>query len=259
MVFPRLFSFPFHNSYLRTSILVRVWVDFCLNQEEFGMSRKIAVVVVLVMALAALPAPQAKALTLIDAQITLGCTSLSGNMHYDVNRDNTGEGREHHNLIVTDGAGTVLYEAEYHDGVPSTYNDTYNNTPYNIAPRYNPLYVVEISYAGNGYAEQTIYRSVQECEGLPGFIGEDMVPIPSTAVVGAVVSDTELYATPDLNSSIGLSLTAGKTVWVYGLDKSGQFYRIMLAGKFAWVPRGVMGPNYDAVWNGRPLPTDIVN
>ena len=48
------------------------------------------------------------------------------------------------------------------------------------------------------------------------------------------------------------------TLWVYGVDASGSYYKVMLAGKFFWVPVNAMGPNYDDVWNGTPLPTGAV-
>jgi len=89
------------------------------------------------------------------------------------------------------------------------------------------------------------------------------VEIPAGAVVGAFVSDTLLYAEPDLSSGIGLSIghTAAepKTAWVIGMDASGQFYQIAWACNYLWVPVSSIGPNYDEVWDGTPLPTDIVD
>jgi hypothetical protein len=89
--------------------------------------------------------------------------------------------------------------------------------------------------------------------------GPDMVPIPSTAVVGAFVATTPIYFAPQADAATTILMEAGKTAWVYGVDASGGFYKVMLAGKFFWVPVKTMGPNYDAVWNGKPLPTDVVS
>jgi len=94
---------------------------------------------------------------------------------------------------------------------------------------------------------------------LGGLPGPDMVPIPATAVVGAFVVSTPAYFAPRADAATSTILDAGKTVWVFGVDASGGFYKVVLAGKFFWVPVGTMGPNYDAVWQGRPLPTGVVS
>ncbi len=88
--------------------------------------------------------------------------------------------------------------------------------------------------------------------------GPDLVAIPDTAVVGAVVSTTPIYFAPESGAASVIFLEAGKTVWVFGVDASGDFYRVMLSGRFFWVPVKAMGPNFDAVWQGRPLPTGTV-
>lgn len=89
--------------------------------------------------------------------------------------------------------------------------------------------------------------------------GPDMVYIPDTAVVGSFVATTPVHYAPLSDAVSTTVMEAGKTAWVYGVDESGEFYKVMLAGKFFWVPVATMGPNYDSVWNGRPLPTVVVN
>jgi hypothetical protein len=83
-----------------------------------------------------------------------------------------------------------------------------------------------------------------------------LINIPSTAVVGAFVADTPIYWTP--GQATPYVLQAGKTAWVFGRDASGTYYKILWVCSFGWVPVSTMGPNYDQVWNGRPLPTDVV-
>jgi hypothetical protein len=95
--------------------------------------------------------------------------------------------------------------------------------------------------------------------GVTGKPGPDMVMIPDTAVVGAVVSTTPIYFAPRPGATSVTVLEAGKTIWVFGVDASGDFYKVMLSGQFFWVPVETMGPNNDAVWQGRPLPTGIVD
>lgn len=88
--------------------------------------------------------------------------------------------------------------------------------------------------------------------------GPDMVPIPDYAVVGQVLADTPVYARPAAGEATSIIITAGKTLWVFGVDSSGQFYQVMLSGRFFWLPVSAMGPNPDAVWNSKPLPTVVV-
>ena len=94
--------------------------------------------------------------------------------------------------------------------------------------------------------------------GNPG-PGSNMVTIPDSATGGMFTVDTSIYAAPSYDAVIpDVVMEAGKTVHVYGQDASGEFYQVMLAGNFFWVPQGTIGPNPDAVWQGRALPTLIV-
>jgi hypothetical protein len=88
--------------------------------------------------------------------------------------------------------------------------------------------------------------------------GPDLVDLPSGSVVGAFVTTTPAYFAPQANAATSTVLDAGKTLWVLGVDASGQFYKVVLAGKYFWVPVSSMGPNYDEVWQGTPLPTNVI-
>ena len=55
-----------------------------------------------------------------------------------------------------------------------------------------------------------------------------------------------------------MSITAGNTAIVIGLDASGAYWKIIWECGTLWVPVETMGPNYDAVWNGAPLPAGTV-
>jgi hypothetical protein len=82
--------------------------------------------------------------------------------------------------------------------------------------------------------------------------------LPTTSVVGSFVSDALLYAEPGVATSPALTLTAGKTAWVLGVDKTGEYTKILWVCDYLWVKKGTLGPNYDAVWKGEPLPTNVV-
>jgi hypothetical protein len=186
-------------------------------------------------------------------QITVSCVSMQVNLTYDVDRNNTGTGREHHAYVVTDGAGNVLIRQDYFDMVSSHFHDQFTQA-YTTVPKFNPINVVHVSYAGNGFSEQIAYSSSGSCAGLPSYGSTGPAAIPSTAVVGKFVKTTPVYSDPIPGSEINVTMAVGKSAWVFGVDPSGQFYRVMLGGALFWVPVDTMGPNYDEVWQGRPLP-----
>ncbi len=82
--------------------------------------------------------------------------------------------------------------------------------------------------------------------------------IPSTAVVGAFVTDGPTYYEPGKMTNPVVTISADQTAWVLGTDASGAYYKIVWVCQYLWVPVGTLGPNYDAVWNGTPLPTGVV-
>jgi len=222
------------------------------------MVRKVLVLAVLIVLVAALtpPAPT-KAIGNAVGSISLSCDSITVNVEYDVDRDNTGAGEEYHGYYVVDALGNLLYADEYHDNLGEHWHDDYTE-PFDSAPVMDPIRAMHISWEGNGYAEQVSFMTGYDCPTIPTKYGEDDVEIPSQAAVGQILSDTPVYSAPQMDAASTTVLTAGKTIWIYGLDESGQFYRGMMAGRFFWVPAKLVGPNYDAVWNGRPLPTDVV-
>ncbi len=182
---------------------------------------------------------------------------------YTANRDNTGTGNEYVYLVGYDGAGRGLLF------VPNTrpVGDDAGFSPvylWRSAPAYNPLTVSLISPAYGELPEQILFNVVGECEGLPWY-EEPAVPgcdallsIPVTAVGGTFVADAPVYWEPGELTSPLVTIPAGNSARVIGLDESGQYYKIIWACDFVWVPVGTLGPNYDAVWNGAPLPTAVV-
>lgn len=93
----------------------------------------------------------------------------------------------------------------------------------------------------------------------PALPGPDLVELPSGSVVGAFVTTTPAYYAPRANAETDTVIEAAKTLWVLGVDASGNYYKVVLAGTYLWVPVETMGPNYDEVWNGTPLPTNVVD
>ncbi len=89
--------------------------------------------------------------------------------------------------------------------------------------------------------------------------GSDMVTLPAGSVVGTFVATTPLYYLPAADALSDSVMTVGQSLWVTGLSADGLFYQVILSGQFLWAPVETMGPNYDDVWNGTPLPTQVVD
>ena len=218
-------------------------------------------IIAVIVAAFGMAVPQAQAHTYLGTvDITCADFTAAGTGADILDRDNTGVGQEKLQILVTDGVGTVLYTLTFQNGLGTYAGGMIGTTAYTAAPAYNPITVQVISLAGNGLPEEVDVIGVGECPGLPTFAvaGPDMVPIPSTAVVGSFVVTTPAYFEPRADAATDIVLTVGKTLWVFGVDASGEFYKVMISGRFFWVPVETMGPNFDEVWQGRPLPTDIV-
>ncbi len=96
-----------------------------------------------------------------------------------------------------------------------------------------------------------------ELVALPGC--DALLPIPSTAVGGTFVADAPVYWSPGKPTNPLVTIKAGNSARVIGLDASGQYYKIIWVCGYVWVPKATLGPNYDAVWNGAPLPVGVVD
>jgi hypothetical protein len=86
-----------------------------------------------------------------------------------------------------------------------------------------------------------------------------LVAIPSQAVMGQFVADALIYYAPGKLIVPNLTIPAGKTYLVIGQDASGQYRKILLQCKFVWVPFASVGPDPEALWNNKPLPTTVVD
>lgn len=87
---------------------------------------------------------------------------------------------------------------------------------------------------------------------------DTLVNLPATAVGGAFVADAPLYWAPGQLVIPPVQIPAGKTAWVLGVDASGNYRKVLWVCDFYWVPSETIGPNYDNVWQGTPLPTAVV-
>ncbi|MBI5961375.1 MAG: hypothetical protein HY866_21730, partial [Chloroflexi bacterium] len=75
---------------------------------------------------------------------------------------------------------------------------------------------------------------------------------------GSFVANAPVYWEPGELTDPQVTIPAGNSARVIGQDASGQYYKIIWVCDFVWVSKATMGPNYDQVWNGAPLPTGVV-
>ena len=133
--------------------------------------------------------------------------------------------------VTTSGPGTIVYT------VP---NDMTASVAWGY-PGGNPLPIWTVS-----------------CQPRPVDCGA-YLPLTADAVVGRFVADAPTYWAPGELVEPRVTIPAGKTAWVLGVDKGGQYYKIIWACDLLWVPKNTMGPNVgDPVWGGAPLPTGVV-
>ncbi len=102
----------------------------------------------------------------------------------------------------------------------------------------------------NGQPENSYRVTSTDCGVLPN--------IPEQAVSGTFVQDAELYWEPGMLIEPYTVVEAGKTYLVAGQDESGMYRKVLIACTWVWVRAETIGPNYDEVWNGMPLPTTVV-
>jgi hypothetical protein len=89
---------------------------------------------------------------------------------------------------------------------------------------------------------------------------DTQVDIPAQAVVGTFVANASAYYEPgQLITNPPVVIEAGKSYWVAGQDATGMYRKVLISCQWVWVLRDTVGPTYDDVWNGKPLPTDVVN
>lgn len=84
------------------------------------------------------------------------------------------------------------------------------------------------------------------------------MPTLTGGVVGQITKTTPAYYAPSLDAQTTTVLPVGQTWWVLGTDEFGDWYKLLVACEDVWVPASALGPNFDAVWTGTSLPSNIV-
>ncbi len=206
---------------------------------------------------------------LVKDRISSGC--FSGQTAFKVEFRNLVAGKRYYlDTIVKDLAGTV-YMDEYFSAIapdPVVFDDDWvivNKNDRGLQTGSFPLpagQVLVMTVTLRDRYRQPLWTTIVHftCDGedfgiasIPGC--DQFMPISSSSVVGTFVLNAPLYWAPGELVQPYTEIPAGKTAWVIGVDPSRQYYQIVWVCNVLYVPRYTMGPNFDSVWTGRPLPT----
>lgn len=214
----RLFALP-RNHARRPAIAQRGIVAFALGLVLFG-GLSIAAPV--------------HAVTGGDAtQVTFGCANVR--VSYDAfryDRDNTGAatgghlGAELLTMTVTDGAGNVLLSTRQVGLVGDTSGAFTGTYVYGQPPIANPIRVVMVSDAGNGFPEQVVWDATGNCSTL--------VPTAPVMTKGAFVA---VRGTPLVSSIAPLATDPEGDVLAFGLSTAPAHGTLVLNanGNFSYI------------------------
>ena len=225
----------------------------------------IIVAMVTIVAGLAPPAQKTQAFS-YDGTMSIDCDGfVADNDSAWLDRNNAGTleiPEEHFILIAWDGAGTIIFYQDSQANLGERVNGI-GVASWTTPPQYNPITFQAISAAGNELPEEIGFEATGSCDGLPTFGAiagcEAALPLTTDSVVGAFVTDADLYWSPGKLTDPIATITAGNTAWVLGVDSTGSYYKIVWVCQLLWVPVSTMGPNFDKVWNGSPLPTAVVS
>lgn len=84
--------------------------------------------------------------------------------------------------------------------------------------------------------------------------------IYDTPAVGTFVAPAQAYWAPEEGKTVrpDLFFMPGETLWVFGMDSTRQYYKVIIDIVYLWVKADTIGPTYDETWEGMALPNVIV-
>ncbi len=241
--------------------------------------RFVSLVVLLatVMALAGLssaaPAQAAGEQWLLQGRLASGCNS--GDTGFSVSFVNLTPGATYYaDTIVKNGAGVVYMDEYFGSTAPGPFDTdwfVFDENTRGMQTGSWPLtpgtqYTITVRLLDAGQNQLSVNSAHFTCDandfnGISTTAGCDvLMNIPASAVGGTFIADAPLYSEPGVLVEPPLTMTAGKSARVIGMDSTGQYYKILWVCQFLWVPANTLGPNYDDVWHGAALPTsNVVN
>jgi hypothetical protein len=91
--------------------------------------------------------------------------------------------------------------------------------------------------------------------------GAASTEIHDKAVVGTFVKPAQAFWAPDDNKPVDPPITfaPGMTLWVFGMDSTYSYYKVVLDAAYLWVHADTLGTTNDGVvWHNDPLPNVVV-
>ena len=170
------------------------------------------------------------------------------------------------------GDGLLYYDLQENTSLPPAFSQL-AGSQFNLSSDLAPGTIIQVDFAltvDSDVAAKTVYYKCGDShfwsptagtttpDADASAPGPDMVPIPPQAVVGTFTTATPLHYTPALDGASSYVMEAGQSLWVLGVDETGTFYQVLLSGNTYWVPVANIGPTYDEVWGGAPLPTEVI-
>lgn len=94
----------------------------------------------------------------------------------------------------------------------------------------------------------------------PAAAAADPDDIYDDPAVGTFVAPAVAYWAPEEGKLVQppLYFEPGETLWVFGMDSTRQYYKVVIDVVYLWVKQDTLGPTYDSTWGGMPLPNIVV-
>jgi hypothetical protein len=129
--------------------------------------------------------------------------------------------------------------------------------PYPAGTMHNTTNVVTV-IEGTGSPVISPVQPAQTATPKPGTPPKEIHDKP---VVGTILTSAKTYWAPDDNKPVDppVVLYPGMTLWVFGMDSTYRYYKVLLDAGYIWIHADTIGPTNDGVvWHGEPLPNIVV-
>jgi hypothetical protein len=129
--------------------------------------------------------------------------------------------------------------------------------PYPAGALHNTTNIVTV-YEGTGEPVVSQAQPAQAATPKPGTPPKEIHDKP---VVGTFITHAYTYWAPDENKPVDppVVLYPGMTLWVFGMDSTYRYYKVLLDAAYLWVHADTLGPTNDGVvWHNDPLPNIVV-
>ena len=88
----------------------------------------------------------------------------------------------------------------------------------------------------------------------------DLSEVRDEPVVGTFIDWSEAYWAPRTEALLNEQITfaPSQTLWVFGMDETHSYYKVLLDAAYLWVRAETIGPTPGEPWNSKALPNVVV-